>query len=75
MAAILLFLIELEWNWCGSLALSFETNECRRKEGRRDMEFPSYQERENRPNRLLEKKGILFFFSHGRILYLITLYC
>lgn len=26
MAVILLCLRELEWNWCGSLALSFETN-------------------------------------------------
>jgi len=30
MAAILLCLRELEWNWCGSLALSFETNSFRR---------------------------------------------
>lgn len=38
MAAILLCQRELEWNWCGSLALSFETNEFRIKEGGRDRE-------------------------------------
>lgn len=40
MAAILLCQRELEWNWCGSLALSFETNEFRIKEGGRDRERP-----------------------------------
>lgn len=58
MAAIQLCLRELEWNWCGSLALSFEKNSFRRKEGGRDRERPCLisskekEERENGPNRL-----------------------
>lgn len=51
MAAILLCLRELELNWCGSLALSFEKNSFRRKEGGRDRERPcliSSKEKEER---------------------------
>ena len=52
MAAILLCLREMEWNWCGSLALSFETNSFRIKEGRRDKErlslFPGKRKRKDK---------------------------